>query len=434
REFGELWLDVEDPFRDASRDAYTDIEAQMVAVADALKPEPPDRAAVEGELAALRALLAPFAAGRIAPGAPGRSAGAEGLSDLMAALDRAIASARANEPAAALAATRQFQTEWLDVEGLVKTRSPAVYRSTEDGMAEAAAQLRANPPRAAEAAAVLERMRADLAPIAAAPARYGVFDAAVILLREGLEALLVVAALLAFLTRSGHAQKRVWIWGGAAAGVAVSVLAAFAIQSLFSSAAAGASRELVEGVTGLVAAAMLVYVSHWLHSRANLQAWQGYVRQKVTAALEGGGLFSLAAISFLAVFREGAETALFYIGIAPSIELSDLLIGIGIGVLGLVVLALVMLVFGLRLPLRPFFLVSSLLLYYLAFKFVGSGIHALQVASAIPATPIRIPSLDALGIFPTLETTLPQLALLLLALLVLLWPRISPRDTSPASL
>ena len=162
-------------------------------------------------------------------------------------------------------------------------------------------------------------------------------------------------------------------------------------------------------------------------------AWQGYVQQKVTAALEGGGLFSLATVSFLAVFREGAETALFYIGIAPSIELSDLLVGIAIGTLGLLVLAVVMLVFGLRLPLRPFFLASSLLLYYLAFKFVGSGIHSLQVASAIPATPIRIPSLDALGIFPTLETTLPQLALLLLALAVVLWPRISPRGASPAS-
>src|SRR2546426_7357013 len=167
RQLGEVWLDVEDPFRDASRDAYTDIEAQMVAVADALKPEPPDRAAVEAELAALRALLAPFASGQIAAGAPAGSASAQSLGDLMATLDRAIASARANEAAAALAATRQFQTEWLDVEGLVKTRSPAVYRSTEDGMAEAAAQLRANPPRAAEAAAVLERMRADLAPIAA---------------------------------------------------------------------------------------------------------------------------------------------------------------------------------------------------------------------------------------------------------------------------
>src|SRR5207248_2907631 len=146
-------------------------------------------------------------------------------------------------------------------------------------------------------------------------------------------------------------------------------------------------------------------------------------RQRMTAALEGGGLASLATISFLAVFREGAETALFYIGIAPAISLTDLLVGIGLGTAGLVVIGVLMMVFGLRLPMRPFFLVSSLLLYYLAFKFVGTGVHALQVADALPATPVALPSLDALGVFPTLETTVPQLLLIVAALVVLAWPR-----------
>src|SRR5207248_4017923 len=123
---------------------------------------------------------------------------------------------------------------------------------------------------------------------------------------------------------------------------AASVVAAFAIQLLFSSATVGASRELIEGLTGLIAAAMLIYVSHWLHSKASLDAWEGYVRQKMTAALEGGGLASLATISFLAVFREGAETALFYMGIAPAIRLADLLVGIGLGTAGLVVIGVLM--------------------------------------------------------------------------------------------
>src|SRR4029453_11658312 len=108
----------------------------------------------------------------------------------------------------------------------------------------------------------------------------------------------------------------------------------------------------------------------WLHSKSSLHAWQKYVRERTSAALAGGGMFSLGLISFLAVFREGAETALFYIGIAPAIAMRDLALGIGLGKLALVVIGVLMLVFGLRIPLRPFFLVSSVLLYYLAFKFI----------------------------------------------------------------
>ena len=126
----------------------------------------------------------------------------------MATLDRAITSSERGDALTALAAVRDFQDEWLDVEGQVKTRSPQVYRSTEDNTAQAAALLAENPPRSAEAHTVLVRMRSDLEPMVREPARYGVGDAAIILLREGLEALLVVAALVAFLAKSGHRDKQ----------------------------------------------------------------------------------------------------------------------------------------------------------------------------------------------------------------------------------
>ncbi|MDQ3810993.1 MAG: FTR1 family protein, partial [Chloroflexota bacterium] len=151
-----------------------------------------------------------------------------------------------------------------------------------------------------------------------------------------------------------------------------------------------------------------------------------------TAALAGGGMFSLGLVSFLAVFREGAETVLFYIGIAPSIEAHDLVAGIGLGTAVLAIIGVIMLVFGVRIPLRPFFLVSSLLLYYLAFKFIGTGVHALQVAGALPATPVAVPSLDPIGMFPTLESTLPQLLLLVLGIVVLVLSRARTRPASVA--
>ena len=424
REFGDVWLDVEDGFRDLSRDGYARIENNMVAVGDALRVDSPDQAATRRAVQALRDELAPFVAGTANSAAqPKPVASGQGLDGLMDTLDRAIAAADRRDAEGAFNNMRSFQTQWLDVEGQVKTRSAQTYRSTEDNMARASSLLRANPPAFADALVTMHAMRQELAPLVEQPARYGVLDAAIILLREGLEALLVVAALLAFLNKSGHADKQRWIWTGAGVGVLLSIVVAFVIQRVFSTATAGASRELVEGLTGLVAAVMLLYVSYWLHSKSSLHAWQTYVRERTSAALAGGGMFSLSLISFLSVFREGAETSLFYIGIAPSIAGQDLALGIGLGTLALTVIGVVMLVFGLRIPLRPFFLVSSVLLYYLAFKFIGTGLHALQVAGVLPATPVAVPSWDPIGLFPTWETTLPQLALLVIAACVLILSR-----------
>ncbi|MBM2812156.1 MAG: iron permease [Chloroflexi bacterium] len=432
RAFGELWLDVEDGFRDASRQGYADIESAMVRVGDALRVAAPSAQILRQSLAGLRAELKPFVAGTVAADAPRGSAAAAGLDDLMDTLDAAIANVAQGNATAAAADLHRFSSLWLDVEGQVKTRSAAVYRSTEDGMGEARAMLAASPAKTAEAAQVLHRMRADLEPIAASPAHYGVADAAIILFREGLEALLVVAALVAFLAKSGARDKQVWVWGGAGLGVLVSVVGAFALQRVFTAATAGASRELIEGITGLLAAGLLLYVSYWLHSRASLSAWQTYIREKTSAAIAGGSLFSLGVISFLAVFREGAETVLFYFGIASAIETQDLALGLGLGTAGLVVIGLLILMFGVQIPMRPFFYVSSVLLYYLAFKFIGTGVHALQVSGLAPSTPAPIPSLDFLGIFPTWETTLPQLVLLAAAGLVVLLPRLRAPTAHPS--
>lgn len=414
--FDDLWDDVEDGFRAVSRPAYRDIETTMSSVAESLRRDAPSLDEVRQLLATLRSQIEPFLveaeAGTMLATPPQDEARSGGLGALMAMLDSAIAAARADDAPGARQHLERFHLEWLEVEGQVKTQSPAVYRSTEDRMGEGAALLRAPSPRTSDALVVLQQMRADLAPMADAPAHYGIFDAAIILLREGAEALLVVVALLAFLAKSRQGNKAPWIWGGAAAGVIASVLVAIVLRVAFASAAAGIGREVLEGVTGLVAAGMLLYVSHWLHSKASLAAWQGFVDQKMSSALAGGALLPLAAISFLAVFREGAETVLFYVGMAPAIDTRDLLLGIALGTGALVVMAVTLLGFGLRIPIRPFFLVSSLLLYYLAFKFIGTGVHALQVAAMIPATPLALPAVEAIGLFPTRETTIPQLVLL----------------------
>jgi high-affinity iron transporter len=420
--FRTAWPDIEDGIRPVSRPHYREIERAMSEARATLSAPPVDAAAARAALERLQSVNASFLAGAPLPGEPEAAAAVPTVANptpatLVDLLDQMLAALDRGDVAAARSDLRTFQEVWLDVEGLVKARSAAVYTDTENRTAEAAAALGRQPADLTGARRAITAMRADLAPIAAAGASYGMWDAAIILFREGFEALLVVAALVAFLQRSGNADKRRWIWAGGAAGIAASIVVAILAQLVLNRAAANVSREVIEGVTGLVAAAMLLYVGYWLHSKASLAGWQEYIRARSTAALKRNSLFGLALIAFLAVFREGAETVLFYIGIAPGISTADLLAGLGVGAGGLVVLAAVMLIGGVRLPVRPFFLAATVLIYYLCIKFVGTGIHALQVSGVVSATPAPwVPSSDLFGVFPTWETTLAQLVVLLLIL------------------
>jgi high-affinity iron transporter len=190
-----------------------------------------------------------------------------------------------------------------------------------------------------------------------------------------------------------------------------------------------ATREVIEGATMLVAVAVLFSVSYWLISKVEAAKWQKFIREKVDAALQHGGGRALALVAFLAVYREGAETALFYQALLN--EGTNIILPILAGiVVGGVILAVIFTLFwkyGIRIPLRPFFAVTSVLLYYMAFVFMGKGIRELQEGNAAPITLIPgFPEFPALGIFATVETVLAQLVLLVLfaiALLKTFWPR-----------
>ena len=428
--FEQTWFAIEDGVRDSSKAAYRAIEAQMSAVEAAFTATP---AVPERILAALNALAGensrfvqglppekPSSAAETPPATNGRPTVATLLDELAAAR----MAAQGGDFAAASARFAGFQETWLDVEGQVKTRSATAYRDTESDAARAASLLAASSPQAVE---LLDAMHARLTPYVDA-GRYGVFDATIILLREGLEALLVLVALLAFLKKSGNADKGRWVWGGAGAGLAASLVLGIGIHLLFSSVVDGANRELMEGLTGLAAAAMLLYISYWLHNQTSIGSWQRYLSVRTTAALARGSLLGLGLLAFLAVFREGAETVLFMLGMAGDIALRDLALGLAAGAGFLAVLGVLLLVVGVRIPMRPFFAVASLLTFYLCFKFVGTGIHALQVADVVQArAETFLPSSETLGLFPTWETTLSQLLLLATALAVFLRTRLRDR-------
>jgi high-affinity iron transporter len=439
QQYRDGWVRIEDGVKAADPNQYAVIEAAQREVQLSLQAAPFNADRAGAGLDALHQANLQFVAS-IAPGQAGAPAtGPTPTTDagrLQAAIAQLVAARGAigrHDSDAALAAVTAFQIQWPSVEVTVKAQSPAAYAATEDDMATAEAMLSGPQPRAAEADAVLARMHARLAPLAETGASYGLFDAWVIMLREGLEALLVVGALTAFVKRSGNSDKQSWIWSGAVAGIVLSVGLAVALQQLFSRAGAGLGREMVEGGVGLFAAAMLFYVSYWLHSKSKLGAWQTYIRDRSTAALAGGSMLSLSLVALLAVLREGAETAIFYLGIAPSISPFDLVLGLLLGVLSLAAVGVGVMFIGLRLPLRPFFVASSVLIYYLGFKFLGTGLHSLQVAGVLPATPAPLPSSDALGVYPTWETFVPQLVLILAAL-VIVWLSLRPQRaaSSPA--
>lgn len=426
KQFDNEWFDVEDGVKKTSRQTYRDVESAMNEVKFALLQTPPDQSQVVAALLKLQAIDQKFIAGgsTLSAETTPTSTSQVTIASLIERLKRAEVAIDKQDNAKAADEIKGFQTDWLEVEGIVKTKSKQAYVDVENNMTKAVGFLKANPADVTGAQSAIASLKLDLQPYSGKSLRYNLFDAAVILLREGLEALLVLIALIAFLNKSGNADKQRWLWVGAGVGVLASLLTAVVINVLFSNVGFGANRELLEGITGLVAAAMLFYVSYWLHSKSSLGAWQGYINNQMNAALATNSIFSLAFLAFLAVFREGAETTLFYIGIAPAISTTDLFAGLALGTVLLVIIAALMLGLGLKIPLKPFFLVTSILIYYLGFRFIGAGIHSLQVAGILSATPGKfLPASEGLGLYPTWETTLPQIALLVGALAVVIYTK-----------
>lgn len=427
-EIHEAWEGFEDDVRQQNPTAYVELEGALDVLKDSLQAQPLDPAAVQNAYDHLQDEAEEIAE-QFNSGKPIVAVVVEASpADLMKSLDLAYHELEEGETAEAAEQLEQVVAAWPSIEGTIAAKSPEAYTAIEVDLSRAMAALEAEPANLNEAEAAVERLRQNLSPFVGGQT-YTMFDAAAIILREGLEALLVIVALLTFLRRSGNSDKRRWIWAGGAAGVLASVGAAFVLQAIFSQASAGQNREVIEGVTGLVAAGLLFYVSYWLHSKSSLRAWQQYIDQRTSQALMRGSALGLAFLSFLAVFREGAETAVFYLGMASSISLENLLLGLGLGLILLVVAALLILAVGMKLPLRPFFMVAGLLVYYLGFKFLGSGIHALQVADILPATPIPFaPTVPLLGYYPTWETTLPQLVLLIAAAGMVIYLRLRDRQ------
>jgi len=248
-----------------------------------------------------------------------------------------------------------------------------------------------------------------------------------IILREGFEAILIISALAAYLTKGGHARARRWLYAGAGIGICASFATAGAIELVLGGL--GLGQEVLEGATMLLAAVVLFSVSYWLISKVEAQHWQAYIREKLNRALGTGSVFAMAGVSFLAVFREGFETVLFYraltIGSSNPIPIAA---GLALGAAGLVVLYVGIARFSMRIPIKPFFTGTGLLLYVLSFRFLGAGIAELQEAGVLSLTPVSWwPDVSLLDMASNLETGVAQMTLIVAALVAAAVIGLGPR-------
>ncbi len=310
---------------------------------------------------------------------------------------------------------RQVEAEMIALRGLIKSRAPvAEVTASVAGLQQLfdQAQVRLGERKLTGVAAFTSSL--------------------IILLREGLEAILVVAALAAFLIKTERREAMRYLhigWIGALlAGLATWYLATYVIKI------GGAQREITEGFAALIAAGVLFYVGFWLHSKTPAAQWQQFIQVSVNKALNAPTLWALAGLSFISVYREAFETILFYQAIwaqAQGDGQSMIMLGFGAAAFVLLLVGWGMVRYGLQLPLRQFFAVTGVFLVVLAMVFAGKGIVAMQEAGWFPVTPLNFNAVEILGLYPNLQGVITQLVMLALAGWLLFWS--GPRRTRVSS-
>ena len=247
-----------------------------------------------------------------------------------------------------------------------------------------------------------------------------------IIVREGLEAILVIAAIIAYLVKSGNGRSVKNVYIGAVAGIAASFAAAAVLAwAKQAFVGAGLAQEIIEGITALIAVCVLFYVSNWMISKAEAASWSRFIDGKVQSSVEQGSSFALAFTAFLSVFREGAEVVLFYQPMLSEGNPGMVWAGFGAGCVLLVFVYLAITKLSIKLPIKVFFTATSILMAVMCVSFLGSGIKELAEGNVFDLT-LRVPGvpendvIQIFGIYPWLETLVPQLILAIVLLVTFL--------------
>ncbi len=257
---------------------------------------------------------------------------------------------------------------------------------------------------------------------------WATFGAVVTLtLREGLEAILVVAAIAAYLSKTNNRSYLRGVYIGAILGIVFSVVLALVFNQIARTAGAaqsGISQEMFEGFAMFLAVIVLFYVSNWMLSKSEVEVWNHYIQAKVEDSISKGNYYALAFTAFLAVAREGAELILFFQGLRENIANNPTYMwaGIAVSAVVLVVLYLAITKLSVRLPLKPFFTFTSILMFVMCISFMGKGVFELQEAGLIDRTSVTWMNgfnIELLGFYDRYETLIPQVVLLLITLVTI---------------
>lgn len=409
KKMNSTWTVNEGVVRDNSTAHYGNIETAISFLRSAIETEPVDFSSVQSSFDDLKTAIDSFVKGEEVATTEGNLT----LKDGIQLLEKALDEFKAGKTQEASSNMKKFITIWPSIEGDVSTRNATLYTRVESETP--VIMVKGNEKKYQDQ---LQALINDLSQIDTS-ASYNFFDAMLILLREGVEALLIVMALVTTLKAAKMKKGLKWVYTGAVMGILASLAIAVLLQFLFPAVSSGSNREIIEGAVGIFAVLMMIMVGIWLHSKSSIKKWNDFMESQMKAVTATGSFISMFALSFLAVFREGAETILFYAGIYPRIDKASFFLGIGLAFLVLFVLALIMNKASTYFKPHRIFLILTCLIYALAFKMLGVSIHALQLTNILPSHLMNgFPSIDWAGIYPSLEVVTCQLIFVVIVLII----------------
>lgn len=412
--YNAAWVRNEGIVRSVEPAYYGKIETTMSFLRSSMEVEPYDYQTTKMYLSDLKKYLDDFLAGKKLE----QNSDVKTLDQGIKLLEESYNAFVSGDKAQGSQKMKKFIEVWPIIEGDVRTRNASLYTKVESETP--IIMVKGNEQKYQDQ---LKDLIAELSKIDT-KSNYNAIDSMLILLREGVEALVIVLSLASALRAAKQRKGLVWVYAGAIVGILASILAAVVLKYSFPALSSGTNREIIEGVVGIFAVIMMIGIGIWLHSKSSVKAWKDYMDKKLNVVLSTGSFVSMFALSFLAVFREGAETILFYAGIMPLITTSNLLIGIGLAIVALIILGFAMMKASGKLPISKVFLVLSWLIYILGFKMLGVSIHALQITDMLSNHIIdHMPTIEWLGIYPSYEVVISQIVYMIIVILSMIYEK-----------
>lgn len=412
KKYNNLWTRNEWVIRDKDVAYYGKVETAMSFLRGSMEVEPFDYNVTISNFNDLKKSIEDFIEGKTIATSVNKNII---LKDAIKILEEGLEAFKNGDKSTGQLKLKEFIVIWPTVEGDVSTRNSALYTKVESEtpiiMVKGGEKEYQNK---------LQNLITELLQINT-KAEYNFLDAMWILLREGVEALLIVLALVSSLKASKLTRGLIWVYTGGILGIVASGIIAYVLQKIFPAVSAGTNREILEGFIGIFAVIMMIGIGMWLHSKSNLKSWNHFMQRQMKAVATSGSFISMFVLSFLAVFREGAETILFYVGIIPLISMKNLILGIVLAIIVLIIITIIILYTSSKIKVYKMFFLLTWMIYLLAFKMLGTSVHMLQVVGIIPLRVIPfVPTVESVGLYANWEVFTAQLIFVLVVTITML--------------